>query len=1075
MTEKQIKLLEKFDELLKDLLSKEKIHAASNGNALERYKLSLPSLEALDKLGRFFGDFLFSLPEETRAALYKEFQDNYIIAKGTPDFNFLQSNKDRLNKAFDEYKKSRKIESTYDSMKDEEKNVIFEEFKQNHIYGKGKKLLDATAPKGIVPDRYPTQESLKYYLFYHCPVELLKNGEARKMLEKAVQLVDDKTAENHINEIDSFKSHYVHNVKVYPLRHVVDELKEKNNSEIADEEERKALNEELELIANTVVTSTNTYSRTNGESYDNAFRAGADAILDQSNEKALAMEENKHLNQYFDVYESGNYGGIRPINNKHLGNPDLINIFTDEKIKMVIPKDIQAALKKVMTYMRENGMLNDNASTSDSPTKVYGYQNIYDAHKNLVKVIETKDLNAIKEARMKYQSEVEKMRGLYKLIKEELNPVPEKMLGNITSYRVEELPNEFKNDIICNVFVNGLYNLNATLSQSKVTLDEMLENPNKAFFKMLMGSAETNMANSVMGKMKNSDAIQLMTCGKPTGSFSGMGLGRNMEFLQALTYGTDVYDKNTLGTMLIQSYALYIAGNLTNGVSLTTKDYLNTKASETIANMLLVNPEDRDFNKIRAEGSYNIALTEKIEAFDTMEYINSHNIDSKAFIGRIKDTISELNQYRINLLKRTDKPANSVAFDDLKASTIRDAVYGAQIAAYKYLLAHPVPIDAFLDDDKLNENERTDKADMKKVFDELKKMAEDPISAFADSISQEIKDSLAKYNSPLTDIMTKGAKLNAARKEVRKAEKEYEKKMADATKKYNALSEKVKSSGEVSDTVKNDFKEAEKDLTKFKNEELKRLKQAFEDGKIPKSYYDQRKLDVENGTHKNTVPFGADEYVAMARAEARRAEQEYAKSTEELTKTLNALSAQIDSNEKAKSELDKVRSELNKLKNSELERLDKAYTDGKLTKTYYEQRKLDVENGNHKNTVPFGEEDAPTFSKFKEKYKDELKRKELTTNDVRIFYDRMMENLRFEDEKFKLVAMGHEPKPTLYKFEGISIKNTTYKTYTNDEPEANKDSKKMKFEVPEAKEKDTEAKSPEIIESKERYFEKNFN
>ena len=159
----QMKLLEKFNELLNDLLNKEKIHAASKGTALEKYKLSLPSLEALDKLGRFFGDFLFSLPEETRAALYKEFQDNYIIAKGTPDFNYLESNKNRLNKAFDEYKKSRNIESEYDSMKDEEKNAIFEEFKQNYIYNKGKNLLDSSAPKGIVPDRYPTQESLKYY------------------------------------------------------------------------------------------------------------------------------------------------------------------------------------------------------------------------------------------------------------------------------------------------------------------------------------------------------------------------------------------------------------------------------------------------------------------------------------------------------------------------------------------------------------------------------------------------------------------------------------------------------------------------------------------------------------------------------------------------------------------------------------------------------------------------------------------------------------------------------------------------------------------------------------------------
>jgi hypothetical protein len=116
----------------------------------------------------------------------------------------------------------------------------------------------------------------------------------------------------------------------------------------------------------------------------------------------------------------------------------------------------------------------------------------------------------------------------------------------------------------------------------------------------------------------------------------------------------------------------------------------------------------------------------------------------------------------------------------------------------------------------------------------------------------------------------------------------------------------------------------------------------------------------------------------------------------------------------------KLEEELRALPAEEIKKLDKAYTDGKLPKSYYEQRKLDIQNGTHNNKVPFGTDEYPDFNQFKEKYKTELEDKELTNDDVKMFYERMMENARFEENKFLLCAAGKGPKPTLAEEENAA-------------------------------------------------------
>ena len=888
------KFLAKFDEILKQHYDTAAVYDSydnTKGKTFEKYEAGLQANALTDKAKALFRYLLYSLPEDTRKTLYEKFEQDFVKLKDGQQYN---------------------------------------------------------PPKNIVPDTYPTPEAVKYSLFYACPDELIKNVLSRNMIEEAFEFVDDATLESYIEKIDSYESPYLHNVKIYPLRYPIEQIKEKNKTQIADEEKRNAINAELDLIADLVVTSSDTYSNSNGEWFDSYNRDISDKRLDALNEKALAKEENQHLNDYFETLESGEYRGIRSVNDKHYGDLNMINVFTDEKIKMVFSEDRKNSLRKVLNYMREKNMLSaDQAAVGDQGSKVYGFKRIYDAHNKLVSLLESDDLAAIRSAREEYQTQIENMRGLYKMVKEEFNLNVNMMLQNIISYRESWVPNEFKNDVVCNAWVNGIFNLSATLEHNNVTLEEMFENPNKAFFNILKRSAETAMPSATLGNKSNAEAIHIMASGQKTGEYTAMGLGRNMEFLQALSYGTDAYEKNSLAQMLIQSYAIYITGQVTLGETIVAKDYLKTNAAETMSNMMLVNPEDRNLDKLCSVPKLNTSLTEKIPPFNSMDYITSHNIKPTELIERMKSTISELESIKANIYKNLPSKGRTNV-NAMSPTVLRDAVYAAQMAAYKYLLVHPAPAEGFMTQEE---------------FDNLKTIAEDPLSVFENSISNETKAEISKSKSPLVAFVTNGQdKLNAAR------------------------------------------------------------------------------------------------------TEAREAEQAYAKNTADLRKRLATLSKQLNKGkgdiEAIREDYNQVEAQLNDLKEAELKRLDKAYTDGKLPKPYYEQRKLDVENGKPENTVPFSVDECPKFSKFKAQYKAELSRKELTLEDVEMFYNRMVENVLFEENKFKLIATGNHPKPEIYKFSEIDRVNTTYK---------------YPIQIPELEEKNDGLVAPKIVEPNTKQLDKQFN
>lgn len=953
MTEKQKQFVEKFIALYNSYKTKDQ-EFSNIKDPIESVNEKHRSILDFEKMTELFKRFVYKLPEEHRAKAHSMFEEKFKELWGD-----------------DRY--------------------------ANHL-----NLVNN--PKSV---QYPTAESKKYHLFHSISPVIMKSGYVNTVVEGAVEYLDDNTLDGLLSEIEDFKSDVIDNIKVEFFRKRVEELKILNETRVADQQQREALNEELENVAKTVITSTPRYGSEQGEAVDAAYRKIGENRIDELNEKSLSTPEFQHLRGYFEVDRTGTYKGTRTVSNEHREDTKMAEVFTADNVKMTFSDKTKESIRKVFDYMRSHNMFRDNADIGEQGTKVYGFAPICEAHEKLKAAIEGTDVSEIREARIQYETELQNMRGLYELIKTEFNPSAGMMIGNINTYRTEMVPNEFKNDIVINSLVSGFFNLNAALAQQSFTLEEMFENPNKVFLQILKGFASNITAGAYVEGQNIAQAIKTLSLAHPNRKFPANGLPRNVEFLQAITYGTDDFEKNSLGSMLFTSYAAYV-GNIvfdTDGDSLTLGDYLVVSPVETLANVFLVNDEDRDYNRLRAANTITIDCTEKIPAFDTMKYLETHNVDAGALINRFKDTLTELAQEKYFQRSMTET----------KYTTIANTIRAAQFAAYQFLVMYPEPTEC---DPGITDEVEIARItqENKQKWEELKRIVNEPEVVFADQIEEKTKEALDKIVPKHKSFERESvAKINALRIAHRKAEQDYNNKtretrihFADVCKQFgNGI-------GAEADKVRADYAETKVNIAAFEHNERKRLMEAYTKGEISVLYYEQRRRDIRLGTVDNFIPIDAYECMALAKDDARKAEKAYEKQAASLIKQINSLKKKIGKgDERAEQQYTQAQNDLAELKERELKRLDRAYADGKLTQSYYDERRFNVETDKLGKKVPFGLAEAPTEKQFRAQYKNELKSKELGEDDVKLLYDRMIHRMRIDEFKFNQVATGGYPKPEL--------------------------------------------------------------
>lgn len=152
-----------------------------------------------------------------------------------------------------------------------------------------------------------------------------------------------------------------------------------------------------------------------------------------------------------------------------------------------------------------------------------------------------------------------------------------------------------------------------------------------------------------------------------------------------------------------------------------------------------------------------------------------------------------------------------------------------------------------------------------------------------------------------------------------------------------------------------------------------------------------------------------------ARANEHLAASETNRQVGELMSTLEALAAQAPKTQNDINSLNQRITEtykaLDALQVKETDRLEKAYQNGEIPRDYYVERVRNVAARDFDKFVPFGVEERPSFGDFKKQYTEELKAGELSKKEVRMLYDRMLENAKSEETRFLLVSAKLQPRP----------------------------------------------------------------
>ena len=94
------------------------------------------------------------------------------------------------------------------------------------------------------------------------------------------------------------------------------------------------------------------------------------------------------------------------------------------------------------------------------------------------------------------------MRELFALVKQEFNPGPESMVGNLNNHRHDYVPFEFVEDLPTNSTVSSLYNMLTVIKRLGCTPEEFVNDPAKQIhnFREMIKATNLNIDYRTQGK-----------------------------------------------------------------------------------------------------------------------------------------------------------------------------------------------------------------------------------------------------------------------------------------------------------------------------------------------------------------------------------------------------------------------------------------------------------------------------------------------------------------------------------------------------------------------------------------------
>ena len=223
----------------------------------------------------------------------------------------------------------------------------------------------------------------------------------------------------------------------------------------------------------------------------NLSKATKDMLDEVNNNLAVKNEKYIPIIQRYESVNAVMENITKQAKAKVVGQNDRELVFSDDVKKLAI-----STIKK----MNEYGLITGEAKT-EQDSKVYAYHKLLDAKENLKKAVATGNIEKIDEANNLYEAEHDKMRDIFKTVKNGIGG-KEIVAGNLDTIRTKEVPVEFSYDYQTDSVVNGFYVIAETCKRMNVSVEDYLNNPVKVTAEYINNKTRENNIESKVRSSK---------------------------------------------------------------------------------------------------------------------------------------------------------------------------------------------------------------------------------------------------------------------------------------------------------------------------------------------------------------------------------------------------------------------------------------------------------------------------------------------------------------------------------------------------------------------------------------------
>lgn len=665
-----------------------------------------------------------------------------------------------------------------------------------------------------------------------------------KVIENLSNLVSDETMNKVASDSAKYVPSSINNNPIHPLNKTIEDIKNGDKFSSLSAQDKLKVSKELDEINEVVKESPRRFS----EAQTN-FDTDYERIMNADNAeffKNYVTNENKEFGKAY-TYKDLNL----IVKDDVADDQEKIDIAKSPSFKLT--KETQDSILKVWKKMDELNIISagDGRETGG---KIYGFAKLYEAREKINNALKTQQFDNLENLKNEYEKQVQNVREMYKIIKEELNPSPDRIPGNVQNFRENFVPAEFKNDICINATFNGMYNAYSIVKSLGVDAEEFLKNP-QHYVDQNFNKELTRFHIDTQYKDLSFDETLARVYSDTTKA------GLNVHGMPRMVSTLNFFEKNDEQRKNNLIFAAVQTGKIERiyDDEQVSYNYFSKGRTNSFVNLLFANPEDKNFEKMMSHDSVTSDKFHKIKAFDFANYLKEKNITSDVINDRIinflttayqlsvdsekkynedkKQYDKQLREYKEGKIKNSpERPKEKIMTIDNFAHMVKDIQQG--IIAY-VMLSNPEKF-----------------GNMDKLIDILRNPAEALKNL---NLSDDCVQKLAKLNNK--DVLLNEYKQLAQTESslnienIRLSENAYNKTVEKILKEANKISEKViseKDAKKVEELQKQSVLKMN-ELKELQKVETERLNEEYKLGNIPSEYYQKRVENILSLNHNEKI------------------------------------------------------------------------------------------------------------------------------------------------------------------------------------------------------------------------------